>query len=251
MPEAEQKVKYVILPFKEAIEYFRKKGLKVSEASWKEFKQQVQVRSFTVAHVTQMDILVDIKSAVDKAISSGQSLGEFKKGLRDTLTKKGWYAPKGEKAKIKMPDGTIRKRLTGWRLETIYNTNLQTAYSAGRYKQMMESTREHWQYRAILDSGTRPDHEAQNGKIYHRDHPFWDTWYPPNGFGCRCDVVTLSERQMEKRGLKEEMKGTDLKPDEGWRYNPGRVSLDKWQPDLERYPKELSEQYKREKPIFD
>jgi len=43
---------------------------------------------------------------------------------------------------------------------------------------------------------------------------------------------------MEQRGLKEEKQGTDLKPDEGWRYNPGKAGLDAWKPDLSRYERE-------------
>ena len=240
------KEKYGNLPFAEAVEFFRKKGLKVSEAGWRDVWQQAQIRSFTVARVTAMDVLIDIKKAVDDAVSSGQSLGEFKRDLRGTLEKKGWFAPKGEAAEIAMPDGTIRKRLTGWRLETIYNTNLQTSYSVGRNKQMTESSREYWQYRGVSDEATRPDHAAQFGKVYHRDHPYWDQWYPPNGFGCRCYVVTLSERQVEQRGLEIETKGTDLKPDDGWRYNPAKEKLGAWKPDLKGYPEELKEQFKRE-----
>lgn len=41
---------------------------------------------------------------------------------------------------------------------------------------------------------------------------------------------------MKERGLKEEKRGTDAKPDEGWRYNPGKAGLDAWKPDLAQYP---------------
>ncbi|MBN2060710.1 MAG: minor capsid protein [Deltaproteobacteria bacterium] len=249
MPE----VKYGNLPFLEAIKFSREKGLKISPASWRDVWQQAQIRAFTVARVTAMDVLIDIRDEVDKAISGGKSLGEFKKELREKLEKKGWFAPKGDRAEIEMPDGTVRKRLTGWRLETIYRSNLQTAYSTGRHKQMMESvTRVYWQYMAIMDAVTRPDHGAQHGKVFHRDHPFWDQWYPPNGFGCRCYVKTLSLRQMEQRGFTEETHGVKEQPDEGWRYNPGKEGIDKWQPDLNKYPRELREQYSKEvNAIFD
>ena len=32
------------------------------------------------------------------------------------------------------------------------------------------------------------------------DDPWFDTHYPPNGFGCRCTVRTLSEHQLEREG---------------------------------------------------
>jgi len=57
---------------------------------------------------------------------------------------------------------------------------------------------------------------------------------------------------MEQRGLSEETKGTGLKPDEGWRYNPAKDGLDKWKPDLSKYPEELKEKLKRDaQVIFD
>jgi uncharacterized protein with gpF-like domain len=34
------------------------------------------------------------------------------------------------------------------------------------------------------------------------DHPFWDTWYPPNGFRCRCGVVTLSADNVRDENCK-------------------------------------------------
>lgn len=55
---------------------------------------------------------------------------------------------------------------------------------------------------------------------------------------------------MRQRGLKEEKQGTDLKPDEGWRYNPGKEALDSWKPDLGRYPKKLKDQYLKKKAIY-
>ena len=174
------------LPFNEAIAFFRAKGVQLSPESWRDVFQAANARAFTVARVTQMDVLQDIRKGVDKAKAEGTSLSEFKKSLIPLLQQKGWFAPAGEKATIAMPDGTVRKRLTPWRLETVYRTNLQTAYSVGRYKQQMEvaTARPYWQYKAVLDSRTRFTHAAQNDKVYDFRHPFWSTWYPPNGFNC-------------------------------------------------------------------
>jgi len=241
-------VKYGNLPFEEAIGFFRDKGYEISPDSWRDVWQQAHARAFTVARVTAMDVLADIREMVRKALDDGISLGEFKKNLQAALERKGWFAPKGEKAEIEMPDGTVRKRLAGWRLETIFRTNVQTAYSAGRYKQMeaVKKRRPWWQYMAIMDAVTRPDHAALNGRVWQADHPVWDTWYPPNGFNCRCYVKTLSGRQMEARGLDEETKGAPGSPDEGWAYNPGRAGLDSYKPDLTRYEPEARKLLEKE-----
>lgn len=232
-------VEYGNLPFDEAIEYFGNKGVDLPSVSLKEVWLQARGRAFTVAHVTAIDIVEDIRGAVREAIAGGQSLGEFRRGLKTILEKKGWFAKKGGDAKLALPDGTIKKRLTAWRIETIYRANLQTAYAVGRYRQQIESyTRPYWQYMAILDAGTRSTHAAQNGKVYRRDHSFWDQWYPPNGYNCRCYVKTLSDRQVAQRDLSVETRGSALEPDEGWRYNPGKEDLEGWHPDLTKYDPE-------------
>lgn len=173
------------LPFEEQIKFFESKGYALSSQSWRDMWQAAHARAFTVARVTAMDVLVDIREELDSAMKAGTTLRQFKAELKDTLERKGWLAPKGERAEIKLPDGTVRKRLTGWRLDTIYRVNLGTSYQVGRYKQMQEvkAQRPFWQYVTAGDLSVRDEHAQHNGKVRHADHPFWDTWYPPNGFG--------------------------------------------------------------------
>ena len=207
------------LPFDEAIEFFNAKDYKLSPNSWRDVWAEEHVHAFTVARVTRVDILEDIRQEVQKALEQGTSLGKFKAALSEVLQRKGWLGREG---------------IAPWRLQTIYRTNLQSAYQAGRYKQMLEvaTTRPWWMYDAVNDSRTRPSHLAHDGVVRHFMHPFWDTWYPPNGFNCRCTVRALSDTEMKRRGIKEETAGTSLTPDEGFSYNPGLV---RWQPDLEKY----------------
>ena len=228
------------LPFLEQLEFFRSKGFALSPDSWRDVWQQAHARAFTVARVTEMDVLKDIRAALDEAMETGITLKQFKAGLRETLERKGWLAPEGERAKVEMPDGTTRKRLTGWRLDTIFRTNSQAAYSTGRYKQQQEvkALRPFWLYRTAGDISVRPEHQEMDGRVYHADHPVWNQWYPPNGFNCRCYVRTLSARQMQREGRKESTKGVDIKPDEGFRFNGGKAGLDSWMPDLTRYSRE-------------
>jgi len=155
-----------------------------SPTSWKDLWKSAHARAFTVARVTAMDVLEDIRKAVDAAMESGELLEEFKKNLRPVLERKGWFAPEGEDITVTLPDGTVRKRLTGWRLSTVYRTNMSAAYHVGRYEQMqaVKKDRPHWQYMAVQDGSTRPPHAAQHGKVYPADHEYWSRWYPPNGF---------------------------------------------------------------------
>jgi SPP1 gp7 family putative phage head morphogenesis protein len=217
-----------LLPFKEAVEFFAAKGLAVSPDSWRDVWASEHIHAFTVARVTVVDVLEDIRKAVGKAVADGTSIQLFKSELSRLLTKKGWFAEEPDKD---------RRTLTPWRLETIYRTNLQSAYQAGRFKQLIETAhvRPFWMYDAVRDHRTRPFHAALHGKVYRFDHPFWNTWYPPNGFNCRCTVRSLSEARFERMKQPLEDKMPPYGPDPGFDFNPGMV---RWQPDLSRYSPE-------------
>jgi len=225
------------LPFEEAIRFFAEKGLVLSPDSYRDVWAAAHVQAFTVARVTAMDILEDLRKAVDDAVRNGTPLNAFKRNLVPILERRGWFAPQGEKPETVMPDGTVRKRLTPWRLDTIYRTNLQSAYQAGRYRQMLENApnRPWWMYDAVNDSRTRPSHAAMDGKVYRFDHPIWKRWHPPVGYNCRCRLRSLSDRDMQRSGKKESIQPPLAQPDPGFDYNPGMV---KWKPDLNRYTPE-------------
>jgi hypothetical protein len=53
-----------------------------------------------------------------------------------------------------------------------------------------------------------------------RDDPFWQTNYPPNGWGCRCRVRPYSEAALKKRGLKV-IKNPKSIADKDWAYDVG------------------------------
>lgn len=256
------------LPPEKAIEYFRQKGYAISW-SWLDVWQQAQAKAFTVAGVMKMDVLEDIRQAVDKALAKGQTYADFKKSLIPTLQRRGWW---GRHAQTDMETGEMAgKGLTPWRLKTIYQTNLQTAYGAGRYNAFMENvqTRPYWQYTAVMDSRTRPTHAAMHGLVFRADDPFWDSFYPPNGFNCRCRVRALDGENMKERSLdlsssKGRLSKIDVPtsprpdaptaevarfeyaprkyvaPDAGWSYNPAKAA---WQPDLGKYPADLVKQF--------
>jgi SPP1 gp7 family putative phage head morphogenesis protein len=220
------------LPFLEALGAFKAKGLKVSPDSFRDVWAAQHVQAFTVARVTAMDVLEDIRGEVEKALEKGVSLGTFKRDLSRILAAKGWLARRDE--------ADPGRRLPPWRLETIYRTNMQAAYSTGRYQQMLDvaQDRPYWRYVAVMDGRTRPSHAAQNGKVFRFDHPFWDRWYPPNGYNCRCTVVSISAREMQRQGLREQTRGVSEEPDKGFDYNPGREF---WQPDFNKYGPEARE----------
>lgn len=233
---------------KEIVEYFERKGLKTTY-DWHELYADAHAKAFTVAKMTEIDLLNDTKKLLEKSLKEGQSYSQFKKEAESLFAKKGWTGKRIDvdsngNAKV-VELGTPR------RIKKIYDCNMNSAYSVGRYKEMCEEidVAPYWQYMCIVDGSTRPEHLAMHGKVFKADDSFWSSFFPPNGWGCRCFVRNLTKGEVSRKNLKvEETDGTFstakvkvgneikevptykfndggieriLKPDAGWETNLG------------------------------
>lgn len=184
----------------DAIAYFQSKGYAINWNWWKA-AEDAHARAFTVAKATRMDILADIREAIQQTLEEGTTEREFIQALEPKLKAKGWW---GKQVIVDSAGGAEVVQLgSPHRLRTIYRTNKFSAYQAGRYKQQKEQSeaRPYWQYLAIMDSRTRPSHAALHEKVFPHDDPIWEHIYPPNGYNCRCRVRTLSEYRLKQEGL--------------------------------------------------
>jgi SPP1 gp7 family putative phage head morphogenesis protein len=219
------------VPFDEAIAHFRAK-LALPTETWRSIAAEANARAFVVAGVRDMAALAEIRTAIDRALAEGRTLAEFRTALTDIIGRTGL---------------TLRGEF-GWRSRTIFETNLRTAAAAGRWAQIqrLKQARPYLRYVSVLDNRTRPQHRAWHGTVLPVDHPFWATHYPPNGWGCRCTVQSLSERDLRRYGYavtdppppsgraprsiraREGNRIVELPPgiDEGWDYNVGQAAAD-------------------------
>lgn len=216
------------VPFKEAIAFFKKK-VKIPTENWDDMLGDIHAKAFTVAGATNIDVLTDIHKAVESALENGTTITEFRKAFDKTVQKNGW-SYKGKR---------------GWRTRIIYDTNLRTAHMAGKWEQFqrVKATRPYLQYLTVGDSRVRPQHAAWNKTTLPVDDDWFITHYPPNGWGCRCTVRSLSESQLKRQGLSvnkapkvnksrrfntETGQDYGLVPegiDVGWDYNVGKAWL--------------------------
>ncbi len=267
MPDDVNLIDLFNLPPESAIAYFKSKGYAFSW-DWQDIWQEAHAKAFTVAKTMRMDVLQTIRDEVQQALNTGMTLRDFQKDLTPKLQSLGWWGRKmvGDEA-----GGQEVQLGSPWRLSTIYRTNMQTSYMAGRYADFMENVddRPYWQYVAVMDSKTRPAHRAMNGLIFAYDDPFWDTHYPPNDWNCRCRVRALSQDNINERGLRvstgegnlsteqvlvsrttgemaevtvyaDPRTGAKMAPGGGWNYNPGKAA---WQPDLDKYDYDVAKNY--------
>lgn len=175
------------LPFNEQINYFKRK-LNLPTDSYLDLAGQDHDYAFVVAGANRNDMLADFRSAVDKAIADGTTIQTFRKDFDKIVAKYGWDYHGGR----------------DWRTRIIYDTNLYSSYSAGRYEQQthMAKLRPFWQYRHRDGvKHPRPLHQSWDGLVLPYDDPFWQTHYPINAYGCHCTVVAHSAKSLEREGL--------------------------------------------------
>lgn len=112
-------------------------------------------------------------------------------------------------------------------LRAEYNFVQASAEMAAKWEQFAEDG-DHYnlQYRTAGDDKVRPEHAALNGVTLPMSDPFWESYYPPNGWGCRCTVVQVRKSkypltpQDEAMARGEEALQSDTKG--VFRFNAGK-----------------------------
>ena len=183
-----------------AVEYLDSKGLHVGW-NWQDTLDEAHARSFTIAKMTQLDLLSDTRKAIMQAMTDGTGFKGFEQSITPVMQAKGWW---GYKALVNPSgDAQLVKLGTPRRLATIYHTNRRSAVMAAKYERMMEAvdTHPYWQYIHHDSAHPRLNHVALHGVVYAADDPFWAHGFPPNGFGCKCTVKALTANRAEKAGI--------------------------------------------------
>lgn len=187
----------LIVPFKEASDYFKQK-ISLPSKDWRDLEGRAHDRAFVIAGAIQDALLSDLRGSLQKAIDTGTTLEQFRKDFDAIVAKHGWSGWTGE--------DTDRGR--AWRTTVIFETNMRTAYAAGRYAQMTDPdvTRvyKYWRYQHGYyrrPNAPRLKHKSWDGTVLPWNDPWWDSHYPPNDWGCSCGVEVLSERDLKNDGI--------------------------------------------------
>jgi SPP1 gp7 family putative phage head morphogenesis protein len=142
-------------------------------------EEKARRRAFFVSNVAQLRLVADVHKAITKAIAKGTTLQDFKKAVGKKLERE-W--------------GEERPAV----VETIFRTNIQMAYNAGRLEQfddpVVKRLRPYRGWAVILDARTteficRPLATV----VVPADSAFAQSHNPPLHFRCRTGVMALSE----------------------------------------------------------
>ena len=108
-------------------------------------------------------------------------------------------------------------------LQAEYNYAVASAQMAGRWQQI-ESNKEILpllRYDTVGDDRVRLEHQELEDVVRPVDDAFWDVYYPPNGWNCRCDVQQLDSGRiapLDKISFPDKM-------GEMFKYNAGKKGI--------------------------
>jgi hypothetical protein len=231
----------------DAMAAFAARGLLRPSFRWQSVWQEEHARAFAVAGVMRLDVLKIIRDQVEDAVNNGTDLNSFRNQLRAQLVAKGFWG----NVEVTDPDsGEVRKtRFDDRRLALIYDANLRQSHAAGRWARIARGRMPYVVYRTMRDEKVRASHRPWDNVVLPKDHPWWDTHFPPCGWRCRCTAFAVDEAGLERlratapkdspvkteapptqyvEFLNKETGQTERVPrgiDPGWAYNPGKVHV--------------------------
>lgn len=177
-------VAYGSLPFKEQIEFFRRKA-NVPTNSYVDIYNNEHDYAFVVAGANRNALLNDFRIAIDKAISQDTTLDEFRKDFAEIVERHGWSY-----------NGSF-----SWRTRIIYETNLNSSYQAGRYQQLRDAKFPYMEYlHSDYVEHPRELHQSWDHLVLDFNDPWWNTHFPPNGYGCQCRVRGRTKGDLKRMG---------------------------------------------------
>ena len=234
-------------PFDKAIAYLENRIALPSER-WNDYQDSEANAAFWSAGAVDATLVGDLQKSVTRAIANGTPYDspEFAAQIANFSEQYGWDIKGG----------------ADWRARLILSQNLRQSYAAGRHDQQYDpdvmKLQPYLQYVHSDSRAPRPAHFALDGKVFRKDDPIWGSITPPNGFNCGCYTVSLSQRQLDKKGLEVEKlelgdtlpyvdrngitKQAIVKPDDGFNSAPSSDAQQR-QANLERIKERLDKSW--------
>lgn len=168
------------LTFQEAIEAAGGR-ISLTPAQFQKLSDDLKLHAFTIGRLTQLDMIGKVKDAYVRQLrSSSLSLDEF---LKDV------YEIDADQAGF------------GGYYTTVFRTNLQKDYNAGKAYQMMQDPPMYLEFIGIDDSRQSEICAARTGVIRPYTDPWWDDNWPPLHYNCRSTVREIFPEEAKARGL--------------------------------------------------
>jgi SPP1 gp7 family putative phage head morphogenesis protein len=164
------------LSFDEALK-FAKARVPLTRAEWATLEPELRFRAFTVAVLSTHDNIEKVRQMSIKAVENGTPLSEF------------WTEAKALDA--------AGLGSSPWYWETVYRTNSQTCYNAGRAAEFTRTQPEYLEFVGIEDKRQTDICNARSGVIRPASDPWWRSNWPPLHFDCRSTVRAVYQEEID------------------------------------------------------
>ncbi len=168
---------------------------------WSEMMHEQHAVAFTVAKIAKLDLLRSVQASLDSVIREGGTFEGWKASILPELRKTGWWGRVQNKALTGTDEPII---VNERRLRTIFDTNTRMSLAAGHWQRIQRQKKQfpYLRYLPSTSEHKRPLHKEWYGVILPVDHPWWQTHFPPNGWGCKCHFEQVTEARMRRMGWK-------------------------------------------------
>lgn len=122
---------------------------------------------------------------------------------------------------------SVNEKYNSHYLRAEYNFAVTSSEMAAKWEQFEEGgDRYDLQYRTVGDDKVRASHRKLDGVTLPPSSPFWDEYFPPNGWRCRCTAVQVRKGKYaasnEQQAIENGNQATGGKHEEMMRFNPGK-----------------------------
>ncbi|MBI4691708.1 MAG: minor capsid protein [Nitrospirae bacterium] len=151
---------------------FLKDRIPLSKKSYYALEPKLRFRAFSAARLAQYDAIEAIRQQIIKSQDQGKTLAQFwsESSQNEILKKAGFH------------------KSDPWYWETVFRTNIQTDYNAGRLMQFRENPPAYYEFVGILDSRQSTICRQRSGVKRPAKDSWWTSNWPPLHFACRSTV---------------------------------------------------------------
>ena len=209
------------IPFAEAVNFLKSK-VPMTKDEWFSLEKKMRFRAFTMAKLGEVKVIETVKKQLVKAMEGGEGFAASFDAVKEIA---------------KASDAT----LTPFYWETVFRTNVQGAYVAGKLTQYQKFPPTAYQLLVIEDVRTSDicRHlltQSGYGVVLPVEHPFWKKYgFPPYHMNCRTgicgvyksqigkDVESRSMKSFEKFKVQDGFGGNPIEKESWWKLTPSMI----------------------------
>lgn len=174
------------IPFSEAVGFLKSK-VPMTKTEWLSLEKKMRFRVFTMAKLGEVKVIETVKNQLVKAMESGEGFTQSFETVKAIAKASG-------------------ETLTPFYWETVFRTNVQSAYVAGKLLQYQKFPPAAYRLLVIEDVRTSDicRHlltQSGYGVVMPVDHPFWEKYgFPPYHMNCRTGISAVYDSQVGRHG---------------------------------------------------